>query len=64
MVDELEFLMRDLKPLHRQMVEMRLQGYAVQEIADATERSERFVRRVLDGIKDQWKQRYHACAGV
>jgi RNA polymerase sigma-70 factor (ECF subfamily) len=63
MVDELEHLMRDLKPLHRQMVEMRLQGYALQEIADATDRSERLVRRVMEQIKNQLKQRYQAACG-
>jgi RNA polymerase sigma-70 factor (ECF subfamily) len=51
MVDELDHLTRDLPPLHRKMVEMRLQGYALQEIADATGRSERLVRRVLDRLK-------------
>ena len=64
LVDELQYLMRDLNPLHRQMVEMRLQGYPVQEIAEATSRSERLVRRVLGEIKDRWKQRYHDYAGV
>jgi RNA polymerase sigma factor (sigma-70 family) len=50
-VDELDHLTRDLPPLHRQMVDMRLQGYALQEIADATGRCERLVRRVLDRLK-------------
>jgi hypothetical protein len=50
--------MRDLKPLYRQMVEMRRQGYSMQEIADGTQRSERLVRRVLDQFKDQLQQRY------
>jgi len=63
MVDELEHLMRDLKSLHRQMVEMRLQGYALQEIADTTGRSERLVRRVLEQIKEQLRQRYRQAAG-
>jgi RNA polymerase sigma-70 factor (ECF subfamily) len=62
MVDEVQFLMRDLKPLYRQMVEMRLQGYALQEIAETTGRSERFIRRVLDQIKHQLKERYPGCA--
>jgi len=63
-VDELEHMMRDLKPLHRQMVEMRLQGYSLDEIAAATDRSERLVRRVLDQIKDQLRQRYQEHAGL
>jgi RNA polymerase sigma-70 factor (ECF subfamily) len=57
LVDELEWLLRDLKPLHRQMVEMRLQGYTLHEIAAATDRSERLVRRLLDQIKDRLKHR-------
>jgi RNA polymerase sigma-70 factor (ECF subfamily) len=62
MVDELDHLMRDLAPLHRRMVEMRLEGYALQEIADATARSERLVRRVLDRLKARLQQcqRQHA----
>jgi RNA polymerase sigma factor (sigma-70 family) len=58
LVDELEHLLRPLKPLHRRMVEMRLQGHSLEEIAAATERSERLVRRVLDQIKSQLRQRY------
>jgi hypothetical protein len=40
------------------MVEMRLQGYSLQEIAAVTARSERWVRRVLDQVKGQLRQRY------
>jgi RNA polymerase sigma-70 factor (ECF subfamily) len=57
LVEELEQLLRDLKPQHRQMVEMRLQGYGVPEIAAATDRSERLVRRVLDQVKGRLRQR-------
>ena len=49
--------MRDLKPLQRQMVEMRLQGFSLEEIATATDRSERLVRRVLSQIKERLKER-------
>jgi RNA polymerase sigma-70 factor (ECF subfamily) len=62
-VDELEYVMRALKPLHRQMVELRLQGYRIAEIAAATDRSERWVRRILDQIKSQLQQRYRVHAG-
>ena len=58
LVDEVEAIMQPLKPLQRQMVEMRLQGYGLQEIADATQRSERLVRRVLEQVKKHLKQRY------
>jgi RNA polymerase sigma factor (sigma-70 family) len=63
LIDDLEFVMRGLKPLHRQMVEMRLQGYSLQEIAAATDRSERRVRRVLGQVKIQLQQRYDDYAG-
>jgi RNA polymerase sigma-70 factor (ECF subfamily) len=51
--DELEQLLRRLPPVQQQMVELRLQGYDLNEIAAATHRSQRTVRRVLDGIKLQ-----------
>jgi RNA polymerase sigma-70 factor (ECF subfamily) len=57
LVDELDWLLRDLKPLHRQMVEMRLQGHALQDIAAATDRSDRLVRRVLDQVKGRLQER-------
>lgn len=51
LADEIDSLVRDMGPLQRRMVEMRLQGYALEEIATALERSERTVRRVLDQVK-------------
>lgn len=51
LADEVESLVRDMDPLQRRMVELRLQGYALEEIATVTERSERTVRRVLDQVK-------------
>lgn len=57
LAEEVEFLMRGLKPLARRMVELRLRGYRIEEIAAETERSERWVRRVLDQVKDQLDQR-------
>lgn len=53
LADEVEDLMRGLDPLQRRMVELRLQGYSLEEIATTTERSERTVRRVLDQIKER-----------
>jgi RNA polymerase sigma-70 factor (ECF subfamily) len=52
-VDELEQVMRGLVPLHRRMVELRLQGYQLKEIAADTSRSERLVRYVLTQVKDR-----------
>jgi RNA polymerase sigma-70 factor (ECF subfamily) len=57
LVDELAQLLENLKPLHRQMVEMRLQGHALEDIATATDRSERLVRRVLDQLKGRLTER-------
>ncbi len=50
--DELEHLFRQLQPLHRQMLELRLQGYRLEEVAEQTGRSLRTVCRVLDRIKE------------
>jgi RNA polymerase sigma-70 factor (ECF subfamily) len=51
LVDQLQQLMRRLLPQHRRMLELRLQGCNVDEIADATDSGERTVRRVLDRVK-------------
>ncbi len=63
LVDELEFVLRQMKPLDRQMIEMRLQGHRVPEIAVATDRSERWVRRVLEQFKSHLQQRQRQYAG-
>jgi hypothetical protein len=39
------------------MVELRLQGYQIAEIATASDRCERLVRKVLDQVKDQLRRR-------
>jgi RNA polymerase sigma-70 factor, ECF subfamily len=51
LVEELELLLSRLKPIERRVVEMRLQGGKLEEIAAATQRSERTVCRILDGVK-------------
>ena len=51
--DELEQLMRSLEPLERRMFELRLQGRDLEEIATATDRTERTVIRVLGRIKER-----------
>jgi len=45
--EQLELLLGTLKPLHRQMIELRLQGCTQPEIAEQTGRTERMVRLVL-----------------
>jgi RNA polymerase sigma-70 factor (ECF subfamily) len=56
LADEVEQIMRDLKPLYRRIMELRLQGYNIDEIAAATQSGERTVRRVLDQVKQQLLQ--------
>jgi RNA polymerase sigma factor (sigma-70 family) len=57
-IEELEQALRGLAPHHRQMVELRLQGDHIKEIAEATDRSERLVRRVLDQVKGRLNRRF------
>src|SRR5215470_198476 len=57
LVDELEQIMRQMKPQYRRMLELRLLGYNVFEIAAETQSGERTVRRVLDQVKQQLEQR-------
>jgi RNA polymerase sigma factor (sigma-70 family) len=56
LADELEQLMRGLDPLERRMLEMRLQGYTMDEIAAATGRTERTVRRTLEEVRALMQQ--------
>ena len=57
LADEVEFLMRPLAPLQRAMLEKRLQGQPIPEIAEAVERSERTVRRFLIQFRDDLEGR-------
>lgn len=57
LVDEVEQVMRQLTPLQRQMLEMRLQGHNLDEIAVATGRCPLTVRRTLGRIKQDVGQR-------
>jgi RNA polymerase sigma factor (sigma-70 family) len=47
----MESLLAQLAPLPRRVLEMRLQDYSIEEIAAATGRSERTVRRLLRGVQ-------------
>ena len=64
LADELEHAMRGLEPLHRRMFELRLQGHNFEEIAAATARCERTVRRVLNRVKQQLEEWYAANGGI
>lgn len=53
LADELEQVMRRLQPAERRMLELRLQGYNLEEIAAAMDCSERTVIRTLNRVKQQ-----------
>lgn len=64
LADTLEQVFRDLGPLQRRMTELRLQGWAIEEIADDVQRSERTVRRVLEQVKDRLRQEFPHLPGL
>lgn len=53
LADELEIILSSLELQHRPILELRLQGYKIEEIAAEQKCSERTVRRVLDSVKAQ-----------
>src|SRR5262245_8917411 len=53
LVELLEQVMRSLEPNERCMLEMRLQGYTLKEVAAELQCSERTVRRAMAEIKEQ-----------
>lgn len=55
--EEVQRIMQLLIPLHRQMIELRLQGDSVEEIATAVDRTEHQVRRVLKRVHDELQSR-------
>ncbi len=58
LADELESLLRSLPPEHRRIVELRLQGELIDEIARACDLSERTIRRILADLELQLRQRH------
>ena len=52
LADHLEHLMRGLNPTQRQVLELRLQGFHLEEIATQTRRSVRTVSRLLDQVRE------------
>jgi RNA polymerase sigma-70 factor (ECF subfamily) len=58
LADTLAQLLRGLEPLERRMVELRLQGCRLDEIASDVQRSERTVRRLLERVKERMR---HMC---
>ena len=59
LTDQVEQLMRPLNADQRRMLELRLQGHNLEEIAAAARCSEATVRRLLDRVKRQL-ERWHA----
>jgi RNA polymerase sigma factor (sigma-70 family) len=56
LADTLQHVFQGLEPRQRHMIELRLQGYQLEEIARSVRRSERTVRRVLEQIKEMLSQ--------
>jgi RNA polymerase sigma-70 factor (ECF subfamily) len=63
LTDTVQKLLAGLEPLERQMVELRLQGYGLDEIAGDVSRSERTVRRLLERVKERLLREYTGDAG-
>jgi eukaryotic-like serine/threonine-protein kinase len=61
--DQLEALMAQLSPLQRHVLELRLQECSWDEIAAATGRSERTVRRALEEVRRAWHSELPADSG-
>lgn len=51
-VDQLEHFLQKLKPSLRSILELRLQGHSVQEIAEYVQLSDRHVRRELENVRE------------
>ena len=60
LADLVEAVMRAYRPLDRQIVELRLQGCTVEDIAAQTQRSERTIWRVLERARQDWAK-YDEC---
>jgi RNA polymerase sigma factor (sigma-70 family) len=53
LADQVEHLMRQLEPVQRRILELRLQGHNLEDIAAQTERGVSTVRRVLEMVKER-----------
>lgn len=56
--DEIDAVMHDMDADKRRMVELRLEGYQLEEIAAETARAERTVRRTLKTVRDRLEERF------
>ncbi len=57
LIDEVELLMQGISPLQQHMLELRLQGQPIAEIAESVQRSERSVRRFLRDFRQSLEVR-------
>ena len=51
----IEDVLRDLPEAHRKMIELRIEGHEVSEIASAVQRSKRSVERELQNFRAKLK---------
>jgi len=58
--EELDRLVASLPERHREILDRRLQGESIPDIAAAVGRSERSIRRVLGACRDDLEARFHA----
>ncbi len=56
LADEVESILRKLPPLHRRIVELRLQGELTADIATDVDLSERTVRRILSELETEMRR--------
>ena len=60
LTEELEQLLSDIDPIHREILELRLQGQDIEEIAETVDRSQRTVRRVLRDVTNNLSERLNS----
>jgi RNA polymerase sigma factor (sigma-70 family) len=60
--EQLQHVLKQLSPLAARVVELRLRGGTIDEVAEEIQRSQRTVRRILDSVKQQFEADGHAAA--
>ncbi|HEY3391406.1 MAG TPA: protein kinase [Lacipirellulaceae bacterium] len=60
--EQLEHVLKQLSPLARRVVELRLRGDTIDEIAAAVERSQRTIRRILESVRQRFEMEGHAAS--
>jgi len=58
LADEIKQLLRPLNDEQRRMVELRLEGFSLDEIAQEVHRSQRTVRRTMEQVKQNLERRF------